>query len=484
MKRILFSITTRAFLTLTFVSVNVNAQQKSVKSDKPNFIILFADDMGYGDLSTYGNPSIKTPNLDRMAMEGQKWTNFYVGASTCTPSRGALLTGRLPIRTGLEGKNQRVLFPYSKNGMLESEITLAEQLKTVGYNTAAIGKWHLGSKKQYLPTSQGFDYYYGIPYSNDMDIDPEVIAKAGGYWELWKSDARKDIKTFNVPLMRNTTTIEQPAEQHTLTKRYTQEAIKYIDQNKKNPFFVYMAYSFPHVPVFASNDFEGKSKAGAYGDSVEEIDHSVGQILEYLRKTGLDKNTIVVFSSDNGPWIALNTTEGGSAGLLKDGKGSTWEGGMREPGIFWSPGLVKPGMITDIGSTMDFFTTFSKMGGVEVPKDRVIDGVDISETILNGKPSARKDMFYYRQGELFAVRLGAYKAHFITQSSYAKDKKVLDTPLLYNLDTDPSEKFDLASKHPEVIAEIRKLIASHQENLVVGKDLCEELDHNPFAPKK
>lgn len=448
---------------------SVSNEQESVPlRDKPNFVVIFADDLGYGDLSSYGHPTIRTPYLDQMAHEGQKWTNFYVGASVCTPSRAALMTGRLPVRSGMTSNVNRVLFPDSKNGLPQTEVTIAEQMKKAGYATAAIGKWHLGHKEEFLPTSHGFDSYYGIPYSNDMDnIIP--FRSAGGYFEFWNSEERKDINTFNVPLMRNTEIIERPADQHTITKRYTEEAVKFISEKKDEPFFLYLAHNLPHVPLFASKDFEGKSPRGLYGDVVEEIDHSVGQVLQSLKDNGIAENTIVVFTSDNGPWLIMDE-EGGSAGLLRNGKGSTWEGGMREPCIFWSPGRIEPGLVTDMGTTMDLFTTFSNMVGVPVPEDRVMDGVDLGPVLFESASSPRKDMFYYRGDRLFAARVGDYKAHFITQEPYGPKVVEHDPPLLYNLSEDPSEKYDVSAANPEIIQKINDAVKAHNAKLVKGPD--------------
>lgn len=472
-RKLISRISTILLATLMLaVSVSFDAQAQKKKNKPYNFVILFADDLGYGDLGTYGHPTIRTPYLDQMAAEGQKWTNFYVGASVCTPSRAALLTGRYPIRSGMTSRVNRVLFPDSKNGLPASEVTLAEQLKSAGYATACVGKWHLGHKEEYLPTSHGFDYYYGIPYSNDMD---NVVPFRGqnGYMEFWKSEARKDIHSFNVPLMQNTEIIERPADQHTITKRYTEESIKFMKENKDKPFFLYLAYNLPHVPLFASKDFEGKSPRGLYGDTVEEIDFSVGQVLKALREMGLAENTIVVFTSDNGPWLIMND-EGGSAGLLRDGKGSTWEGGMREPCIFWSPGNIKPAVITGLGTTMDLYTTFSAMAGVKVPSDRVVDGIDLTPVLLQGKESPRNDVFYYRGEMLYAVRVGDYKAHFKTQDAYGPEIKEHNPPLLYNLNVDPSEKYDIAAQHPDVIREIMEVVRLHNEKMVPGEDMLKD----------
>lgn len=437
-----------------------------------NFVILFADDLGYGDLGVYGHPTIRTPRLDKMAGEGQKWTNFYVGASVCTPSRAALLTGRLPVRNGMTSRINRVLFPDSDNGLPAEEITLAEQLKKAGYATACVGKWHLGSKEQYLPTNNGFDYYYGIPYSNDMDNVADMKA-IGGYMKFWSSEAHRSINSFNVPLMRNTEVIERPANQHTITKRYTDESIKFMAGHKSSPFFVYLAYNLPHVPLFASETFEDTSPRGLYGDVVEEIDYNVGRVLDTLTAMGLAENTIVVFTSDNGPWLIMNQ-EGGSAGLLSNGKGSTWEGGMREPCIFWSPGNIKPGLVTGIGSTMDLYTTFSTLAGVPIPNDRVVDGVDLSATLFKGDPSPRNEMFYYRGDWLYAVRVGDYKAHYITQEAYEPEFTRHDPPELYNISVDPSEKFDIAADHPEIIEQINEVVRKHNEKLIKGLDMLKD----------
>ncbi|MGB3798503.1 MAG: sulfatase-like hydrolase/transferase, partial [Lewinella sp.] len=272
----------------------------------PNIVVIFTDDMGYGDLGSYGHPTLRTPHLDSMARLGQRWTSFYVAANVCTPSRAALLTGRYPVRSGMTSDVVGVLFPNSTGGLPASEVTLAEQLKNAGYATAAIGKWHLGHLPPYLPTAHGFDTYFGIPYSNDMDRVTDL-----GYREFWKQS--KDsirIEHFNVPLMRDTSIIEQPADQRTITRRYTEEAMDFIRAHREEPFFVYLAHNLPHVPLFASNDFLGTSERGLYGDVIEEIDDGVGNLLQLLREEGLADNTIVVFTSDNGPWRSFGLDGG------------------------------------------------------------------------------------------------------------------------------------------------------------------------------
>ena len=459
------------------LSSTENLISELVPDKKPNFIVVFVDDMGYGDLGSYGHPTINTPNLDKMAYEGQKWTQFYSASSVCTPSRAALLTGRLPIRNGMIGSKNRVLFPNSKYGLPDSEITIAEKLQENGYKTAAIGKWHLGHKKEYLPLQHGFDYYFGIPYSNDMDkINGETCCPGSQYWQKYENQ-RPESTNYNVPLIENNKIIERPADQTTITKRFSDKAVGFIKNNKEDNFFIYLAHNLPHTPLYASDDFLGKSKRGLYGDVIEEIDHGIGLIIDELKKNNLDKNTIIVFTSDNGPWLPFET-HSGSAGLLREGKGTTWEGGQRVPGIFWGAG-IKPGVISDLGSTMDIFPTLLEMSNTSMVNDRIMDGISMKNTLLDDEPSRRKIIFYYRSREIYAVRYGKFKAHFITQGSYnypkGSDKKiVLDKPLLYNLNIDPSEKYNIADKNPEILNEINKIIEMHKKNLVASKDLLKD----------
>lgn len=425
-----------------------------------NVVIIFADDLGYGDLSCYGSPTIRTPNLDRMAAEGLRFTDFYVAAEVCTPSRAALLTGRYPIRSGMCG-SRRVLFPNSEGGLPKEEVTIADALRQKGYATTQIGKWHLGIHEGSRPMDQGFEHQFGLPYSNDMDARPGLPKGSTG-------SPTPPEDGWNVALSRDGKIIEQPAVQTTLTKRYTEEAVKFITEKKDKPFFLYFAHTFPHVPLFASPDFKGKSRGGIYGDAVEELDWSVGQIMATLRETGLAENTLVFFTSDNGPWLIMGN-QGGSAGPLKDGKGSTWEGGMRVPGIAWQPGRIKPGITHELASTMDLFATALTLAGAKTPNVPV-DGMDISPLLYESKALPQRPFFYYRGDQLFACRLGEWKAHFSTQTGYGQPKAdAHEPPLLFHLGLDPSEKRDVAKDHPDVIAQIEEAVKAHQAHLVPGK---------------
>ena len=434
----------------------------------PNVVLVVADDLGWGDLGVFGNPTIRTPRLDAMATEGQKWTSFYSGESVCTPSRAALLTGRLAVRSGMNPPNdaRRVLFPDSTGGLPASEITIAELLKGRGYATTAIGKWHLGHLPAHLPMAHGFDHYFGIPYSNDMDMIPIPGASFGG------EDPRRRERVMNprvddwkVPLMRDAAVVERPADQTTITKRYTEEAVRFIRDNKSRPFFLYLAHTMPHVPLFASPEFAGKSRRGPYGDVVEEIDASVGQVQDTLRELGLDRQTLVIFTSDNGPWSRFDE-QAGSAGPLRGAKGSTFEGGMRVPTIFWWPGTIRPGVVADMGTVMDLLPTLSALAGATAPADRILDGYDLTGVLLRNEKSPRQDVFYYRGPTLYALRHGPYKAHFFTKSEYVKDAELAhDPPLLYDLDQDPGERWDVAARHPDVIEELRKIAAAHARTL-------------------
>jgi len=429
-------------------------------AEKPNFVVIFADDLGYGDLGVFGHPTILTPNLDQLAAEGQKWTQFYSAANVCTPSRAALMTGRYPIRSGMCSNTRRVLFPDSAGGLPQSEITIAKGLKQLGYKTAAVGKWHLGHLPEFLPTSHGFDSYFGIPYSNDMDRNGATSPKGRAAFD------NPSAEYWNVPLMRNTEVVERPADQTTITKRYTEEAVSFIHKNQDEPFFLYLAHNLPHVPLFRSEAFSQRSARGLYGDVIEEIDWSVGQVVQALKDTGNDKNTLVVFTSDNGPWLVYNT-HGGSAGLLREGKGSCWEGGMREPTIFWMPGVVDPKVVTDLGSTLDLFPTILSMAGGQTPSDRVYDGFDLSRTLAGKSRSPRISMIYYWGEEIWAARLGSFKAHYTTKTEYVGQKaEKHDPPLLFNLNEDPSEKYDIAKDHSVVLERIAEMVEKHRSGVV------------------
>lgn len=447
------------------VLVTFTAPWLSAAERPPNIIIILADDLGYGDLGCYGHPTIRTPNLDRMAQEGLRFTDFYAAAHLCTPSRAALLTGRYAVRSGMAGgPGRHVLYPNATGGLPTNEITIATALKSGGYATACIGKWHLGDRPEFLPPNHGFDYFFGLPYSNDMDVISPKVRKAES------ESANPDFKKFNVPLMQNLEIIERPANQTTLTRRYTEAAVSFITKHRERPFLLYFPHTFPHVPLFASAGFAGKSARGLYGDTVEELDWSVGEVLQALRREKLADNTLVFFTSDNGPWLAKRMN-GGSAGLLRDGKASTWEGGHRVPAIAWWPGRIKPGRVTsELACSLDLFNTCAQLAGVPLPPDRPMDGVDLTQLLCGGGSSPRDSFFYYYGDSLYAVRKGAFKAEYFTHDGYSKEPpQPHDPPLLFHLPSDPSEQFDVAEQHPEVLAEIRREVENHRRQLVPGK---------------
>lgn len=452
-------------LLLTFAClVTISLDAAPATARPPNIVIILADDLGYGDLGCYGSPSIRTPHLDALAREGLRFTDFYVGGAVCSPSRAALLTGRLPLRNGMFGE-RNVLYPNSKGGLPAEEITIATALKQRGYATAHVGKWHLGIHKGSTPGDHGFEASFGVPYSNDMDPRPD-LPRRSAISENPPADG------WRFPLLKNGQPVEfPPIDQTMLTQRYTAAATDFIraSANAQKPFFLYFAHTFPHTPLFASPQFKGRSPRGRYGDTVEELDHSVGQVIAALRAAGVAENTLVFFTSDNGPWLTQNL-QGGSAGPLREGKGSTWEGGMRVPGIAWFPAQIKPGGVTSVpANTMDLFVTALALGGAPVPSDRIIDGTDLA-TVFAGATLPDRPFFYYRKDQLAAVRLGQFKLHYFTQNGYGQPNPDRhDPPLLFNLARDPGEKFNLATDHPDVIAKIQAAVTAHREKLVVGK---------------
>jgi arylsulfatase A len=395
----------------------------------PNFVFILVDDLGYQDLGCFGSPLIKTPRVDRMAAEGVKFTSYYA-QTVCTPSRAALMTGCYPMRVGLPN----VLGPDAKIGINSSEITLAELLKSRGYATTCIGKWHLGHHPQFLPTHHGFDSYFGLPYSNDMG------------------------KQVPVPLIRGEKIIEQPANQDTLTQRYTQEAVKFIEANKDRPFFLYLPHTMVHVPLHVSDKFRGKSKRGLYGDATEEIDWSTGEILDTLKRLGLDDNTLVVFTSDNGPWL-IQKQNGGSALPLRDGKGTTYDGGVRVPCVVRWPGKIPAGgacgeMVTE----MDILPTFARLAKAAVPTDRIIDGKDIWPLLSGAKGAVtpHENLFFYRANRLQAMRSGKWKLILPQDGAPAA---------LYDIDADIGETKDLAGSHPSVVTRLSAMAEKCREDL-------------------
>ncbi len=434
MTRHLYSLSTLLLAIMATLIAPAFAKTTPEKS-RPNFVVIFIDDMGYGDIEPFGSKQNRTPNLTRMAVEGRKLTSFYVASPVCTPSRAALMTGCYPQRVGLEkGSGHIVLFPGDVHGLHPDEITIAETLKAAGYATGCFGKWHLGDQPEFLPTEQGFDSYFGIPYSNDM-------------WPGLKRWQFPDL-----PVMRGTKVVDlvkDMDDQATLCRRFTEEAIAFINRHKNDdePFFAYLPHAFVHGPRQASPRFRADAKTVEQAQ-IEEIDWSVGEILKALRDASIEENTLVLFTSDNGPAGGL------SSGPLRGGKGSGYEGGHREPTIAWWPGTIPAESVcNELSTTMDLFPTFARLAGADVPDDRVIDGRDISALLL-GEANAKTphDRFFYQQGgRLRAVRSGPWK--------------LFSSGELYNLEKDLAEQTDVAADHPGDVARLRQLLREFETDL-------------------
>jgi arylsulfatase len=402
------------------MSVLLRGQQR-----QPNIVIIYADDLGYGDLSCYGSP-ISTPNLDRLAAEGARFTNFYSASPVCSPSRAALLTGRYPTRVEVP-----VVLGPGDAGLPDSEITMAQVLRGSGYRTACIGKWHLGSPARFLPTNRGFDEFFGVPYSADMSP---------------------------CPLIRNTTVMEQAVDVSTLTTRFTQEAVDFINRSQGSPFFLYLAHTAPHLPLAPSARFAGKSGLGEYADIVQELDWSTGEVMAALQASGLDSNTLVMFSSDNGPWWQ------GSQGKLRGRKGETYEGGMREPFIARYPGVIPSGIgCSGLATTMDLLPTMARLCGAQPPSNP-LDGVDIWPILTGDRADVEREVFlYFDSVYLQCARLGRWKLHMTRYNTKAwsplpaggRVNLPLPVPELYDVVSDPQESYNCAGSHPEIVADIR-----------------------------
>ncbi len=419
-----------------FLSAAAGAAARAAATRPPNFIILFADDLGYSDLACFGHPTIRTPNLDRMAAEGVRLTSFYCAAPVCTPSRAGLLTGRYPVRAGQPNN----LGPDSKGGLPLNEITLAQALKQRGYRTMMIGKWHLGhDPADHLPTRRGFDSYFGLLYSNDM-IPP------------WVKTNRP------LELYRDTKPVELMVDQSRLTQRYTEEAVRLIRSAGKDPFFLYLPYAMPHLPVSASGKFLGSSRAGLYGDVIETLDWSAGEILKTLKEQGIDSTTLVLFTSDNGPWHNLpprmlqkgvEPWHTGTKGMLRGAKGTTYEGGLRVPFVARWPGVIPAGRVSaDMASTLDLFPTLVRAAGGSLPADRVYDGFDLLPFLQGRTSSPRQSFFYFLGRNLQACREGSWKCRLARMDAEGKPRE--GAPELFHLDRDPAEDYNVFDRHKDI----------------------------------
>ena len=446
-----------AALTLPGCGGRLQQASGGKSTDKPNIVIIFCDDVGYADIGVFGAKGYETPNLDRMAAEGVKFTDFYAAASSCTPSRAALMTGCYPQRVGLPN----VLGPDARIGISDQEQTIAETLKPLGYATACYGKWHLGHHPKFLPTRHGFDEYCGLPYSNDM-------------WPGHPTD-----KSFpDLPLIEGERVIEYNPDQTQLTTWYTERSVRFIEKNKDRPFFLYLPHSMAHVPLFVSDKFKGKSERGLYGDVMMEIDWSVGQILSTLKRLGIDEKTLVIFCSDNGPWLSYGD-HAGSAKPLREGKGTSFDGGHREPTVMRMPGRIPEGIVcNEPASTMDILPTIAKLTGAKLPAHH-IDGKDIWPLIsgVPGTKSPHEAFFYYNGYALDAIRSGKWKLHL--PHSYrtlagrqggsggqpAKYEQAEIGPALFDLENDIGEQHDVSARHPAVFEHLMALADQMRQDL-------------------
>jgi len=416
----------------------------------PNFVLIVADDLGFGDIGCYGSKIHRTPNLDRLAAQGVRLTSFYSTSGVCTPSRASLMTGCYPRRVSMheDEAGDWVLFPVSRKGLHPGETTIAELLKSRGYATACIGKWHLGDQPPFLPTRQGFDEYFGLPYSNDMG-------------------AGERPQNPPLPLMRNEGVIEAPVDQSTLTGRYTSEAVRFISEHRDQPFFLYLTHTLPHTPLYPGERFRGKSAAGKYGDAIEEIDGSTGEVIDILKRLGLDGRTLVVFTSDNGGVRPANNAP------LAGTKGGTAEGSMRVPCIVRWPGRFPGGQESRaLATMMDLLPTFAHLAGTAPPSDRIIDGKDIRTLLERPEVSQTPyDVFYYYyMGQLQAVRSGRWKLHLpLEEKRHGWHRPPINEPgRLYDLVSDPAESTDMIQEHPNVVARLLALAERAREDIGDG----------------
>lgn len=432
--------------------------QSLTAKEKPNFIIIFTDDQGYGDLGCFGSTKIKTPHIDRMAKEGRRFTNFMVASPVCTPSRAALLTGCYPKRVGM---HQHVLFPSSTKGLNSTEHTIADHLKGQGYATAAFGKWHLGHHKEVLPTSNGFDTYYGIPYSNDMN-HPDNKGKPRGGWAgmdiLWK-DPKSTLTKWKTPLFEDEKIVELPVDQRTVTRRYTQKAIDFITANKSNPFFVYLPHSMPHIPLYVPDEVRDPNHLNAYTNTIEHIDSEVGRLMEKVRELKLSESTYVIYTTDNGPWLPFRH-HGGSAGPLRDGKGSTFEGGQRVPCVMWAPGRIPAGTeCHELIGTIDLLPTIASLTETPLPEKHKIDGLDASALLTGKVKSPRREFLYYTsRGDIQGLRQDKWKLLVKRKNKPRNAGKNWKAPapevMLFDLIKDMGEKNNLAKENQELVKKL------------------------------